>query len=311
MKIVIIGGSGFIGRHLCKGLLKLGHGVTCLGTREFIKETQTGNFVYLQADTTCPGKWRQVVQDADTVVNLAGKSIFQRWSRRYKRQIYGSRVLTTRHVVEALPEQADKVLISASAVGYYGGGGDLELSESSPNGKDFLASVARDWEAEALKASSKGVRTVITRFGIVLGAGGGALPTMLPAFRSYAGGALGSGRQWFSWIHIRDLVNVIVFLIDRSDLKGPFNLCAPNPVRNKDLALALGHALARPAVMTVPAFVLKMVLGEFAEVLLAGQRARPDRLIESGFEFEFAKIEPALADLLKPPHKTPSSRRVM
>lgn len=236
--------------------------------------------------------------ESDWIFNLAGRTIFQRWTRRYKRQIYDSRILTTRCVVDALPSRTEAVLISASAVGYYGDGGDAELTESSPGGHDFLASVSRDWEREANRAEDKGARVAVARFGIVLGAEGGALAKMVPAFRSFVGGPLGDGRQWFPWIHIDDLTAACCHLASRDDLHGPFNFCAPEPVRNLAMTRALGKVLGRPAKMAVPRLMLKMMMGELAEVLLGGQRAVPSRLTAAGFEFSYPEIDGALADLI-------------
>lgn len=298
MRVLITGGSGFVGTHLSRYCLKLGHRVTALGTRETYGLIDHPGFVYDRADTTRPGRWQQHVAESDWIFNLAGRTIFQRWTRRHKRQIYDSRILTTRCVVDALSSRTEAVLISASAVGYYGNGGDTELTESFQGGHDFLASVSRDWEREANKAEDKGVRVAVARFGIVLGTAGGALAKMIPAFRSFVGGPLGDGRQWFPWIHIDDLSAACCLLASREDLRGPFNFCAPAPVRNMEMSQALGKVLQRPAKMAVPRLVLKMMMGEMAEVLLGGQRAVPSRLTAAGFEFRYPEIDGALADLV-------------
>jgi uncharacterized protein (TIGR01777 family) len=299
MQVVITGGSGFVGTQLGRFLLQAGHGVTALGTRPAFNDIAHPNFRYVRADTTRSGSWQEVLKGADLVVNLAGATIFSRWSQRYKRQIYDSRILTTRLLAEGLAAGGPTILISASAVGYYGSCGEGELGEDSPKGNDFLAKVAADWEAAALAAAGKGVRVVLARFGIVLGQGGGALASMLPAFRAYVGGPLGSGRQWFPWIHMADLLQAIDFLAARADLSGPFNLCAPNPVRNADLARTLGQVLGRAAVLSVPAFAIKMALGELGTVLLGSQRVLPLRLLQSGFTFRFPNLTEALKDLLR------------
>lgn len=298
MRIVITGGSGFIGTPLSRHLLAEGHVVTALGTRPSYKLIDHSQFTYMAADTTRPGNWQQAVSDADLVFNLAGRTIFKRWSRQYKQQIYDSRILTTRNTVDALPTAAQTVLVSTSAVGYYGDRGDTELTESSSSGSDFLADLAKDWESEALAAQAKGVRVAIARFGIALGADGGALAKMIPAFRSFVGGPLGSGQQWFPWIHIQDMVAALHFIGGGSDLSGPFNLCSPHPVRNGMMAQALGRVLARPAAMPAPAFMLKMIMGELAGVLLASQRAVPSHLLKAGFEFGYPEIEVALENLV-------------
>jgi uncharacterized protein (TIGR01777 family) len=301
MRVLITGGSGFVGTNLSRYCLKLGHRVTALGTRESYGRIDHPGFVYHSADTTRPGRWQECVADSDWIFNLAGRTIFHRWTHRYKQQIYDSRILTTRCVVDAFPSRTKAVLISASAVGYYGNGGDTELTESSPGGHDFLASVSRDWEYEANRAEDKGVRVAVARFGIVLGAGGGALARMVPAFRSFVGGPLGDGRQWFPWMHIDDLTAACCLLASREDLHGPFNFCAPVPVRNLEVSQSLGKVLGRPAKMAVPRLALKMMMGEMAEVLLGGQRTVPSRLTAAGFEFRYPQIEGALSDLVSHP----------
>jgi hypothetical protein len=183
-------------------------------------------------------------------------------------------------------------------VGYYGFCGDDELTEESPHGEDFLARIAVEWEGEALKAKEKGVRVVITRFGIVMGEKGGALSQMIPLFKKYIGGPIGSGKQWFSWVHIKDLAEAFVFLTRHPEISGPVNVCSPNPVRNRDLAKALGRALHKPSFLPAPAFMVKLVLGEFGSVILEGQRVIPRKLLESGFVFQYADINKALQGIV-------------
>ena len=206
---------------------------------------------------------------------------------------------TTRNLVEAIPSSLDKkiTLFSTSAVGYYGFHGDEELIEESPPGNDFLARLSIDWEGEALKAKEKGARVVITRFGIVLGEKGGALGQMVPLFKKFVGGPIGGGKQWFSWIHIKDLAEAFVFLMKHPEISGPMNLCAPNPVRNKDLAKTLGKVLHRPSFMPAPGFMIKLFLGEFGSVILEGQRVVPRRLLDHGFVFQYPDIGKALQSL--------------
>ena len=189
-------------------------------------------------------------------------------------------------------------LFSASAVGYYGFHGDEELTEDSPPGDDFLAGVAVEWEREALKARETGARVVITRFGIVLGPGGGALGQMIPLFRMFVGGPIGSGRQWFSWVHIHDLAEAFVFLLNHREISGPVNLCSPIPVRNRTLARALGKALHRPSIFPAPAFMVKLILGEFGSVILNGQKVFPRRLLNSGFIFQYPHIDEAIESIV-------------
>jgi hypothetical protein len=282
---------------LTRLLLDAGHQVTGLGTSASHPLQSVGHFTWVPADTTLSGTWQAAVSQADAVVNLAGRTIFKRWSRAYKAQIVDSRVLTTRNIVSAMNGEG-KILISTSAVGYYGSRGDQALDEHSTPGNDFLARLSVDWEATALDAEKQGVRVAIMRFGVVMGAGGGALAQMLPAFRMFAGGPLGSGRQWFSWIHMADLLAAIQFLLDRENARGPYNFCAPGAVRQKDFAKALGAALGRPAVVPAPSLALRLMMGEVSGVLLASQKVRPNRLIADGFTFRFADVGSALADLV-------------
>jgi uncharacterized protein (TIGR01777 family) len=297
MKIAITGASGFVGTALTRSLLEAGHMVTGLGTSTSHPLQSVAHFTWVSADTTLAGRWQAAVSQADAVVNLAGRTIFKRWSRAYKAKIVDSRVLTPRHIVSAMNGK-DKILISASAVGYYGSRGDQVLAEHATPGTDFLARLSVDWEEAALDAEKQGIRVAVMRFGVVLGAGGGALAQMLPAFRKFAGGPLGSGRQWFSWIHMADLLAAIQFLLGRENARGPYNFCAPGAVRQKDFARALGAALGRPAVVPAPPLALRLMMGEVAGVLLASQKVRPDRLIADGFTFRFPDVQSALADLV-------------
>ena len=215
--------------------------------------------------------------------------------------ILESRILTTRNLVDALRGAREgTVLLSTSAVGYYGGrDDDRVLDESSPPGSDFFAEVGVKWEAEAGRARDFGVRVVLPRFGIVLGKDGGALSRMIPAFNNYAGSALGSGKQWFPWIHEEDLFRTFVFASERNEVEGPVNCVAPMPVTNSELTRTLAKVLKKPLIMpAVPRFILRTILGEFADVLLKGQRAVPSRLLELGFEFRFPTLREALEDLL-------------
>ncbi len=194
----------------------------------------------------------------------------------------------------AAPERRTKVLFSTSAIGYYGDRGEEVLTEDSPPGDDFLARLAQDWEAEALKARDLGVRVAISRFGIVLGRGGGILGNLVPVFKKFIGGPLGSGKQWFSWIDRSDLVRAYLFVLERPDLDGPINFTAPQPVRNAELAEAMGKVLNRPSFMPAPAFMVRLALGEFADAILGGQKVLPAKLQAAGFTFDFPNIEAAL-----------------
>jgi uncharacterized protein (TIGR01777 family) len=275
MRVVVAGASGLIGTHLSKALRARGD--------EPVALPRLGT-----------GPWS--VEGADAVVNLAGASVAgKRWTPEYKKEIEESRVRSTRALVQAIAAAARKprVLVNASAVGYYGGRGDEPVDESAGPGADFLANVVRQWEAEAQRAP---IRSVQVRTGIVLSKKGGALEKMLPPFKAFVGGPIGSGKQWFPFIHIADEVGAILWCIDR-ELTGPVNLVAPGVVTMKDFAKALGRSLHRPSWAPVPAAPLKILLGEFASSILEGQRAVPKKLLDSGFRFRFPDVDSALRDL--------------
>mgnify|MGYP001815519691 FL=1 len=208
--------------------------------------------------------------------------------------IYNSRILTTRHVVAALPEGRSVTLCSASGAGYYGNRGEDILKEDERVGHDFLAGVSKDWEKEAQNAAAKGVRVAVMRFGVVLGKSGGALAKMIPAFKMFVGCSMGSGNQWFPWIHLDDLMAAVRFIIDHQDVSGPLNFCAPNPARYRQLAKTLGEVLGRPSFMPAPAFMIRLAMGEFGDVFLASQRTIPDRLLKHGFSFQYPDIKSAI-----------------
>jgi uncharacterized protein len=298
MNYFITGGLGFVGSHLTRYLLSQGHAVTAVGRRPDPPRPDAPRFRYISADTTQSGAWQEALRGHEVVINLAGKSIYTRWSSKAKNEILQSRILTTRRLVEALPADADITFCSTSAVGYYGDRGEDVLTEDSPPGDDFLARVGQDWEQEALVAQGKGARVVLTRFGIVLEKDGGAIPLMRKAFRSALGGNLGSGRQWFPWIHMRDLMAAFQFVIATPDISGPVNFCAPEPVRNQTLTQVLAGKLSRPAFMPAPAMMIRMVLGEFGQTLLNSQRAVPQKLLQHGFTFTYPHLEDALEEIL-------------
>jgi uncharacterized protein (TIGR01777 family) len=298
MKVIITGGLGFIGTQLSIRLLESGHQVTIVDHSPRPRPYTPQEARYVSADTMIPGAWQEEVGNHDAVINLAGASIFRRWNNDTKQLIYDSRILTTRNVVEAMPKEKGPLLCSTSAVGYYGFRGDEQLTEEDSPGNDFLARVCVDWEKEACKAADKGARVAITRFGIVLGKTGGVLGKMIPAFKKFVGGPLGSGKQWFSWIHIEDLLKAFLFVFENQDIHGPVNFCSPNPVRNRDLAKALGKALSRPSFFTTPAIILRLVLGEFGSMLLEGQRVIPAKLVKYGFVFQYPEIMGGLQEVI-------------
>jgi uncharacterized protein len=299
MEIAITGGTGFIGSRLSMHLISKGHRITAFGSRKSQKEALHPDLRYVSADTTLPGPWQDEIGKSEVVVNLAGKSIFGYWTEKYKQAMYDSRILTTRNVVAALPKRDGPLLISASALGYYGDRGDDPLTESEPAGDDFLSRLSKDWEAEAFKARSEGARVVVARFGIVLGPKGGAMPVMALPFRFFLGGAIGDGRQWFSWIHIYDLMAALEFVMENPEITGAVNFGSPGPVRNRQLARLLGGVLRRPSFFRTPAFMIRLFLGEFGQSLLNSQRIVPENLVRAGFQFKYPEFENAVRNILR------------
>ncbi|MEW6488246.1 MAG: TIGR01777 family oxidoreductase [Thermodesulfobacteriota bacterium] len=298
MKIFLTGGTGFVGARLVPFLREQGHEVVLLARPGEPTAGLSGGVQVVEGEPSGAGPWWDALGECDAAVNLAGAPIYGRWDAAKKSLIRESRVRTTRNLVAALPRGKPFSLLSTSAVGVYGDAGDRELDEAAPLGSDFLARVAQDWEAEALRGKEAGARVVLQRFAVVLGPGGGALEQLASMTRKFLGGPVGSGRQWFSWIHREDLVRAILFLLERPKLDGVFNLCAPNPVRQLDLARTLGRVLGRPALTPAPAFAVRFVLGEFADAVLFSQRMVPRRLQEAGFRFLFPELEPALRQIL-------------
>ena len=302
MRFFITGGTGFVGSTVCRELLGRGHHVSVL-TRDLSKAKALPKEInVVEGDPTKKGQWQEKVAAHDVVINLAGSCIFTRWTKKAKKVIRDSRLQSTRNVVDALSSRTreDTLLLSTSAVGYYGFRGDEELSEDSPPGEDFLAILARDWERAAYEAEKYGVRVITCRFGIVLGKSGGALARMVKPFRMGMGARLGGGEQWFSWIHEQDLASIYLFLALKQNISGPINCTAPEPIRNKDLTKALADVSNKPLFMPpVPGFILRIMMGEFGSVLLKGQRVVPKRLMAMGFRYRFPTIDKALEDLLK------------
>ncbi|MCF8042784.1 MAG: TIGR01777 family oxidoreductase [Desulfarculaceae bacterium] len=301
MKVFVTGGSGFVGTTLCARLTAEGHAVTVLTRSEKGAARLPAGVQACVGDPTAPGDWQATASAHDAFVNLAGASIFSRWSSEYKALIRASRIDTTRNLVAAISRRSGEgapVLVSASAVGYYGPRGDEELSEQSQPGGDFLAGVCREWEAEAQAATQFGARVVCTRFGIVLGSGGGALGQMLPLFKLGLGGPLGGGRQWFSWVHQADLVRALLFCLT-NEMSGAANCCSPGPVTNREFTRTLGRVLGRPAILPAPGFAVRLAMGEMGSVVLTGQRVIPQALTRAGFSFQFPELEGALRDLVK------------
>jgi uncharacterized protein (TIGR01777 family) len=301
MKIFITGGTGFVGRTLSRKLSDQGHEIAILTRSSLRDNTLPTGVSVVEGDPTKKGPWQDRIAENDAIINLAGASIFKRWTDKNKKDIRDSRVMTTQNVVSAMSRsQGEKIhLLSTSAVGYYGFRRDEEIDENKEPGDDFLAAITKEWESTALEAEKFGARVVLCRFGIVLGSKGGALEKMLPLFKANLGSPLGSGNQWFSWIHEQDLVNIFLFLIEHEEIRGPVNVTAPQPVTNREFTKALGTALNKFTFMpSVPGFMLKLVMGEFGSVLLKGQRVFPKRLLESDFRFDYPDIHLALRNVL-------------
>jgi hypothetical protein len=301
MKIVVAGGTGFIGAALIKSLQSRGHAVVLL-TRASAKALQRSETVVWQPDAAPRPRPALVaaINGAEAIVNLAGEPIAgKRWTRAQKARLRSSRIDTTRTIVQAVADAQHKprLLLNASAVGYYGARGDEEVTEAEPPGADFLSRLCREWEAEALRAEAHGVAVVRLRTGIVLGKGGGALAKMIPPFKFFIGGPLGSGRQWMPWIHLEDEVGLIEHLLT-AGAGGAVNATALEPVRMKEFCAALGKALGRPSWAPVPGFVLRLAFGEMADVLLTGQRAVPAEAQRRGYRFRFPTLPEALKDIV-------------
>jgi uncharacterized protein len=288
MKIAITGGAGFIGTKLTEKLTSLGHQVVVLD-RHLLHLT-IPNCISIQTDLIHDLPLEELLT-CDAIIHLAGANIFERWTNRYKKMIVESRVDTAKAMINAVKKAGfgPKIFISASAIGYYGNRGEQELTEDSPNGDDFLASVCSDWEVATKHAEECGMRSVSVRTGVVIGQGG-IITKLLPIYKWGIGGPVGNGRQWFSWIFIEDLMNIYIHALIDASLSGAVNAVSPIPVRNRDFARILGEVLHRPAWIPVPGFVLKMVLGELANVVLSSQKVIPKKLIDRHYHF----VEPSL-----------------
>ena len=310
MRILVTGAAGLIGKRLVPKLLERGDTVLPLSRKPLFPDTfGPGACDPLVGDPSQAGPWLDSITGCDAVVHLAGEPILgRRWNDAVLKQILDSRVNSTALIARALaenPRRSDgspKVLISGSAVGYYGANSGLgEMLEPSPAGSDALARICIAWEAAAEPATTAGVRVVHPRTGIVLDPDGGALPTMVRPFKLFAGGRIGLGKQYVPWIHRDDMTSLLIHLLDRDDCRGAFNACSPNPVTNAQFSAALGKVLRRPNWLPVPRLAIRVLLGKVAEVVVGGQRAIPGQTLASGFAFQFPDLEAALRDLLLQP----------
>ncbi len=305
MKVAIAGATGFVGSRLVEKLQAAGHQVVVL-SRDAAKAGRVfpaSAYPNLEVVAYTPaesGDWQKSIAGCDAVVNLAGVPIAEeRWTEARQQAILDSRRLTTAKLVEAIVNANPRpsVLVSASAIGYYGTSETAEFDETSPAGNDFLAAVCKDWEAAAQPAKNAGTRLAILRLGIVLGMGG-ALAKMLPPFKLFAGGPIGTGKQWFSWVHREDVVDLILYALQNSQVEGVLNATAPNPVRMNELCQTLGEVLQRPSWLPVPSFALEMLLGDGAKVVLEGQKVLPKQTLASGFQYQYPTLKLALEEIL-------------
>ncbi len=304
MRVAVTGATGFVGSRLVERLQADGHQVLVLArnsdraTRIF--PTAAFPAVEVVAYTSLQsGEWQQRISGCDGVVNLAGEPISERWTATHKQSIVSSRQLGTQKLVEAIAQANPKpqVLVSASAIGFYGTSETAAFDETSAAGNDFLAEVCKVWEAEAQTVKDSGVRLVILRLGVVLGMGG-AIAKMLTPFKLFAGGPIGTGKQWFSWIHREDVVNLIVQALTQPNMEGVFNATAPNPVRMAEFCNTLGQVMNRPSWLPVPAFAIEALLGDGAIVVLEGQQVLPQRTQTTGFQYQYSDLKPALEEVL-------------
>jgi uncharacterized protein len=307
MRVLITGGTGLIGRRLVQLLLARGDEVHVLTRRPTEAKKLLGDrCILVEGDPNTPGPWCDALADSDAVLNLAGENVFaHRWNPAVKQTLVESRVKGTHNVVQALlrkPHRQDgspKVLVNASAIGIYGPHGDEEVTEDTSPGTDFLAELCVQWEKEARQAEASGVRVALVRVGVVLDRAGGALAKLLTPFKLYAGGPVGTGRQWISWIHHDDITGIFLHALDTPAVSGPLNGTAPTPQTNANFGHALGQVLQRPSFVWTPGFALRLGLGEVADVILSGQRVLPRHTVASGYTFRYPVLEEALREILQ------------
>lgn len=298
MDVFVTGATGLIGRALCEALVRRGDAVTALSRSPDAARRLPAGVRAVTGDPTVAGPWQDALARADACVNLAGEPLDARWNAERKRRFHASRVDATRNVATVLRAGGPAVLVSASAVGFYGDRGDEVLDEDSAPGDDFLAGLCRDWEAAAAPAAAR-ARVVLLRTGLVLAREGGALPRMARPFRLFAGGPLGDGSAFQPWIHRDDVVGLALLALRDERAAGPLNATGPAPVRNRELARAIGRALSRPSLFPAPAAAIRLAIGEMADVVLASQRVLPRRALALGYRFAFAEVGAAVQQLLR------------
>ena len=299
MHVFVTGATGLIGRALCDALVRRGDAVTALSRSPDATGRLPAGVRVVAGDPTVAGPWQEELARADACVNLAGEPLDARWSEERKRRFRASRVDATRNVAAVLRERGPAVLLQASAVGFYGDRGEEVLDEGSAPGHDFLAGLCRAWEEAAAPAAGR-ARVAILRTGLVLAAEGGALPRMVRPFRLFAGGPLGDGAFFQSWVHLADVIGIALLALDDARAAGPLDVTAPEPVRNRDLARAIGRVLSRPSLLPAPVPAIRLAVGEMADVVLASQRVLPRKALALGYRFRFPEVEGALRDLLRP-----------
>jgi uncharacterized protein len=310
MKIVITGGTGFIGSRLVQILTKTPHEIVLFTrTPSRIEIINSVSIRHIHWDAETFGAWTEEINGSDIVINLVGKNLFEeRWNARVKNELVHTRIHPTELIVETIQQAVAKpsLLISASAVGYYGDRGDERLTEDSSNGNDFLSGLVTQWERTARSAEKFGVRVATPRIGIVLQREGGILKKLKLPFKLFSGGWIGSGNQFFPWIHMTDVIRSIVFPIDHEEFSGPYNVTAPVPLRMKEFCTVLGKVLRRPSWIPVPNIALKILFGEGGNAILSGQYAVPEKLLSSGFHFTYNDVSDALQDIF--PRQKPSEQ---
>jgi uncharacterized protein len=306
MRVFVTGGTGLVGTRLIRKLQERKEQVVVLSRRASVAREKFGGVEVVEGDPMQPGAWMETLASCDAVIHLAGENIFsKRWNTAFKQLLFDSRIQSTMNVVTALaraPRRADgspKVLVNASAIGWYGVRGEEELTEESPPASDFMAQLCVAWEKQACEAEKQGVRVALVRVGIVLDKDGGALAKMITPFKLFVGGKVGSGKQYMSWIHHEDMVGLFLLGLDHPEARGPLNGTAPNPVTNKQFSKALGAVLHRPSFFPTPRIMLRLALGGVADVIATGQRVLPKKPLALGYQYRFSTVETALADILR------------